>query len=320
MNKKLIAIAVATVMAAPVAMADLKITGRISNDFTSISEESSTAANAEDATASRREIGDNGQNRVEFTFSEGKTFGKYAMAVSSESAATSGIREQYVGYNFGSVKVAIGRVAGAAKNLESDPLIASFLQLRSSFAEARTSKEYGSSSFISNIVEASGKSGGMSWKVQLDPTDNTGGTTPGGANEGHVGLGVKGKAGAVNWWAGYNNGIGSDGGSSNDNVNTKVGASMKFGKIKGTLNISSADDGTNTWTATALSADMGMGNGASIHATIAATTGDVEGTMTRVAYSNKLNKAATAYAGVRVDDPDAGDATTTIGGGMVIKF
>ena len=316
MNKKLIAIAVASVMAAPVAMADVKISGRIPQDFTSTSKEGGAGTVATD---SYRTIGDSGQGRIQFDFGEGNAFARVAYDTRAASGITK--RDNFIGYKFGAMKFALGRMPGAAKNLEKDPFIATFLQTRNTYAEAATAKQYGSSSFISNLAELSGKSGSVAWKVQYDATDNTGTST----NEGHLGLGVKGKAGGVAWWASYNTGTGSNT-TGIDQTNTKVGASMKFGKIKATLNLTGADNGAatnNSWNAVAVSANMGLGNGASVDFTYASTSGDREGTYTRLAYANKLNKSATVYAGATISDPKKPtdtDAVTVFGAGMTVKF
>ena len=310
MNKKIIAIAIASAMAAPAAMADLKISGRMAGHLTQTTTTGS---------ASSREFGDQGQARIQFDATVGNAFARMAWDArpTTTGGPWKGQREQYAGYKLGGGALAFGRVTGAAKNLESDPYIATFLQIRNTHAEARTAKEYGSSSFVSNLVEFRGKAGAVKYTIQYDPTNNT--ATSG--NEGHTALGVSGKAGAVNWWASYNNGTAND--STASESNTKIGASMKFGSVKATLNLSSANDGTNNWTATTLWADMNLGGGLSANAGFATTTGAAakEGSWLRLAIAKKLNKGTTFYGGYVADTTKSTSSTTSqIGVGLTVKF
>ena len=333
MNKKIIAIAIATAMAAPVAMADMKMYGTFGGDF----------VNVDDGTDTSRGFQDNGASQMNFAATSGSAYGKFAFNMgpganagemntiytdttgdgfTADDTVTSSpvkgsvvYRDYYLGYNFaGGSSAQFGTMAGALKNLEKDPLIATFLQVRGTYASARTDKQFGSSSFVSNLIQYKMKAGAANINIQFDPTDNATSSH----NSGHAAVAVTGKAGGVNYWAGFNNGAGSETGA--DDSNMKVGASMKFGTIKATLNYTSADTGASDWNSIAVTGDMKLGNGLSALATFASTTGDKEGTFTRIAVIKSIGPKARIYGGFASNDPEVGDAETSIGAGMSVKF
>lgn len=337
MNKKIIAIAIATAMAAPVAMADVKVSGMLGGHLTMSDKGASSAA--VDSAKSSREFGDAGIARIQFDGTTGKAFARMAYDMRPDQGAA-GIydtaggteadnlaakpvgfahREAYLGYNLGSSSFSFGRMAGVAKNLEKDPYIATFLQTRNTAAEATTAKQYGSSSFVDSVVQYSTKAGGMTVKIQLDPADNTQNSP----NEGHVGLSAAGKSGAVGYWISYNTGQASEGGTSASHVNAKVGASMKMGTIKLTLNVTNSDDNKGTFgssTSSALTANFNLGGGLSADVGYAAN-GD-KGTWMRAAVSKNLAKGANVYGGLVSTTAAASGskALNVMGVGMTVKF
>ena len=349
MNKKLIAIAVASVMAAPVAMADIKISGRVAQDL--------TITDVDGAANDVRGISDSGHTRLQFDGTAGNAYARIALderlgrgdhdhdlvitaadlplvpgTATTEKTSTDGKtkRDSYVGYKFGGgTSVQVGRMAGAAKNLEKDPYIATFLETRSTIANSYTGGGYGSSSFIDGLAQLQMKTGAAKVTVQYGPAENTG------SNNGHIGVSVAGKAGAVRYWLSYNNGS-ADGNSlaasypSQSNI--KLGGEMKFGKVKASLNYTSMDkDGlsTNANNATdsiALAANMGMGNGLSANVAFATRSGDVaadDATFIRLAVTKKLGKGVKVYGGYTTTDYDDASAkadTGEFGVGMLVKF
>lgn len=326
MNKKIIAVAIAAAMAAPVAMADVKLSGRVGIHFTSLDTDGATD----------KEVGynDQGHNRIQIDAKLGNAFARQAFDTRKSKSLAQ--RENYLGYKFGGgMAVQFGRMAGAAKNIEKDPYIATFLQTRNTLAESVTSKEYGSSSFVNSLAQFSMKAGSAKIKIQYDAASNSKNANRGASsNEGHTAIAVTGKAGAVNYWASYNNGT-ADG--NNDSLTTsqsniKVGAAMKFGAAKVSLNYTSMDkDGLTTSAGNStdtvlLMADMGLGKGLSVNAAIATRSGDVtadDADFIRLAVSKKLNKGVTAYAGFVSKDYDASSSssdTDEVGVGMTVKF
>lgn len=343
MNKKLIAIAIATALTAPAAMADIKISGIVGGHFT-LSDKNANLKTTADQTKSSREFADAGFTRLVFDGTSGNSYARIALdkrlgrdvhthtadvnivavpftgTVTSDptSAYASINRDQYIGHKFGKSSFQFGRMAGAAKNLEKDPLIATFLQSRGTAAEALAGGgKFGSSSFIDSLIQYKTKAGGMTIIAQYDPTDNTSTT-----NSGHIGVSAKGKAGAVTYWVSYNNGAANvTGGASSNQVNAKIGASMKLGSVKLTVNMADSQNGSggNKTTGTMVLANMGLGNGLSVDVGYAGN-GD-RGTWLRAGVIKKLSAGANAYAGlVSTTPPGGGTGVTTMGAGMTVKF
>jgi len=323
MNKKIIAIAIATAMAAPVAMADVKVSGRVNYNFTN----HDTDGASEDV----RNFTDNGHARIQFDAKSGNVFGRIARDARTDKNLSN--RDQYIGYKFGGgMSVQAGRMANAGKNAEKDPYIATFLETRTSIANSNTATKYGSNGFVDNLVQLSMKAGGVKIKVQYDATENGNSN-----NSGHVGIGLAGKAGAVNYHVSYNNATadGNGGNSANTNSpsNIKAGANMKFGKAKVGLMYTSMDKDASA-TAVAgestdsilVDANFGLGSGMSVNAGYGVRDGEVaadDADYFRLAFSKKLSKGATFYAGYTSTDYDANSAsadTSEVGVGMTLKF
>ena len=326
MNKKIIAIAIAAAMAAPVAMADVKISGRVGMHLTTI--DTDGAGDAELG------LGDQGHGRLQLDASAGDAFARMAWDTRKSKSMTQ--RDQYLGYKFGNgMKAQFGRMGGAAKNIEKDPYIATFLQTRNTVAESVTDKKFGSSSFVDHLAQLSFKAGAAKIKVQYDIGSNSKDYNLGASsNEGHLAISATGKAGAINYWASYNNSFADGNNSSNttSESNIKLGGAMKFGKVKVSLNYTSMDtDAAAAAAGTAtdsilVMADMGLGNGLSANAAIATRSGDVaadDAQYLRLAVNKKLSKGVSAYAGYTSTDYDTASAkpdTSEVGVGMTVKF
>lgn len=351
MNKKLIAIAVASVMAAPIAMADVKMSGRVNAQYGIKSVDGAT-----DDPMGR--LNDSGQARFQVDVTSGKVYARWAIdnrygrashthstvvtdaeaadvalgngaTFDTDKANTFGAtnRDSFVGYKFDGFKLQYGRMGVAGKNIEKDPYIATFLQIRGA-SEAVTKGTYGSSSFVDDVVQLSTKVGGGKLTAQINFDDKSSSISS--TNEGMVALSYAGKAGAVNYWVAYNTGStdganGSD--PTNDDTNIKVGASMKFGKIKGTFNYTSADANGAGKDNILLMADMGLGNGMSVNGTIGLASADGgsagDTTFLRLAFKKKLAKGVSAYAGYTSTDYDAANTAkdfSVVGAGMTVKF
>lgn len=324
MNKKLIAIAIATAMAAPVMAADMTISGRLNQQFLMVDVDGGT---------STMENKDNGHQRLQFDVKEGNAFGRIAYDARETKGAVD--RDSYIGYKFSGASVQHGRMANAGKNIEKDPLIATFLETRSSAANASAvlgkGSVYSSNAFISEITQVSMKAGGATIKVQLGLSDDdVASGAQGATNQGHVGISATGKAAGVRWWVATNNGEadGAATGSDNDQTVTKFGASMKFGKIAASLGLQTTDDNGFENKTTTIRANMGLGGGAKVYAGLGLRSNDAgsagDATWMRLAYSKSLSKGVTAYAGytsTTFDDANTGETDfTIIGAGMTIKF
>ena len=329
MNKKLIAIAVATAMSAPVLAADLKISGRINQQFLS----SSVDKPAPGVDTDKLGYSDNGHQRIQFDAKAGDAYGRFAFDARSGKGLAD--RDSYIGYKFGSSSVQFGRMANAGKNIEKDPFIATFLEERTSVAAALGGKSaYDSNGFIDQMAQFATKVNGVAIKVQAGLADNdaAGNNPTGAANQGHIGFSATGKAGGVRWFISHNN-VAADGGNAggvaNDDSIMKVGASMKFGKVKASLTVKNAEDNNDEAQAIVVRANMGFGGGLTgyvgygINSFSTPGNPDVDATWIRLAVAKKLNKSTTFYGGYTSNEWDAiagEDDTSTLGLGMTIKF
>ena len=315
MNKKIIAIAITTVMAAPVAMADMKISGQVGAAFTSSDK---NVAAGTDTTKASREMGDSGLSKLVFDGTSGNGYARVAMDVRNiMGGAPTGIRGRdfYLGYKIGAGSLQLGRMPSAVAGIEGDKYNATFLQLRRTAAIATTSNTLTDSYTASPVIQYATKVAGASVKVQFDPNDNTG--TSGA--EGYLAASVKGNAGAVGYFAGYNNGAGTEGTPANKDSNLKFGVSMKFGAVKATVMQMNADNDGVKNNATTVFADMGLGNGLSAGA--AYGTNKAKGTFTRVALTKSLNKGTAIFGGMTMKKAtSAATSGTTFGVGMKVKF
>ena len=306
MNKKIIAIAIASAMAAPVAMADIKVSGRVGGHLTNTNTSPATTTFA-----------DNGQTRLQFDGTSGKAFARIALdeRLGRDNAAgnsyTRTKRGNFAGYKFDAASISFGRMGGAVKNIAKDPYIGTFLEARGTFG--MNGGQFGSSSFIDHVIQAAGKSGAVKWKVQYDIGSNTAAS----AHEGHTGLAVSTKVSGANVWVGYNNGRGSE---TTGDTNTIVGASMKFGAIKATLQLENNKTATTDSARTLIMANMGLGNGLSANAALGTTTKDSKGTWMRVGVAKELSKGATFYGGFVSSKADGASAVNTSGIGLTVKF
>ena len=323
MNKKLIAIAVASVMAAPVAMADMKISGMVAQDFTILD----TDGAADDV----RGISDSGFTRLQFDGTAGDAYARIALdeRLGRDGAGNSDDktkRDSYVGYKFGGgTSVQVGRMAGVAKNLEKDPYIATFLEIRSSVASSYTHARFGSSSFIDAVAQLKMKAGAANVAVQFGPSENAN------DNNGHIGVAVNGKAGGINWFASYNNGQ-ADGDSqpvlTASQSNIKVGGNMKFGTAKVSLMYTSMDtDVANAATDSIfVDGNFDLGNSLSANVGLGVRSGDVaanDAQFIRLAVKKNLSKGVSTWAGYTTtdyDDASTSADTSEMGVGMVVKF
>ena len=356
MNKKIIAIAVATAMSAPVLAADLKISGRINQQLTSLSTDKPGAGVDTDVL----DYSDNGHQRLQFDVKSGDAYGR--IAYDARTSKNLSNRDLYIGYKFGSSSIQFGRMGNSGKNIEKDPLIATFLEERSSVvAGFGEGSAYDSNGFVSKMAQYATKINGIAVKVQLGLGDNDAAAGAAGAtNQGHVGVSLSGKVSGVRWFVSNNNGKAEGGDKAaqaakllstytddqgnvqttqaavaakaavdNDQSITKIGASMKFGKVNTSLTLKMAEDNGTDSDAIVVRANMNMGEGLTGYfgygINTFSTTGnpDVDATWLRLAVAKKLNKNTTLYGGYTSSEWDAiasQDDTSEIGVGMTIKF
>ena len=329
MNKKIIAIAIAAAMSAPV-MADVTVGGQIGASMVMGSKQYTQAtagsygATAEDATKTSRTIQDSGLTKIEFNITEGNAIAKIGLDARPVFGGGSPAgRDFWLGYKFGSSgTVSAGRMPSAVAGLEGDKYNATFLEMRRTAAVSSTDNTLTDSYTASPVLQYAVKAGSAAIKVQYDATDNASDTTSSGS-EGYTAVSVKGQAGAVGYFVGYNNGSGKDV-STNKESNTKVGASMKFGAAKVTAMMMNSDSSGTKEASTAIMADMGLGNGLAVDFVYGMKTEGTskKDTFMRLAVSKNLTKKSKVFGGYVAERDDNGTTkdTNAFGFGMVVKF
>lgn len=321
MNKKLIAAAVAAGLAAPMAAsADMKISGRVAQDLV-------FSSGVEDT----RRLADWGHGRLQFDGSqEAGAVTMYAriatdMRVKKSSGTSEGgqpagsavsYRDVYVGIRGGFGAIQAGRMAGALKNIEKDPYIATFLEARNTSGVAGGA--YGSSSFVDDLLQYSNSFGGLDFVAQYNPT-----TDDAGDDNEDMAVAVSGNFGAVRAWAGMNTAGNKDSGEV-----VKVGASTDVGNIKLTAQYEMRDEDApavpNAGDRIFLMGDMDFGGGLSANLAFGMLDTDAgnDTNWYRLAVAKSLTKGATVYAGVVNQEEAAanGDDVTNFGVGATLRF
>ena len=335
MNKKIIAIAIATAMAAPVAMADIKVSGQMGGALVDTETKVSDASGS--ISLNYRPIQEAGYSKLQFDMTSGGT--GYARGGLSLKKGFQGgeptLREAYFGVKGGWGSFQLGRMASALKNLEKDPYISTFLQMRGSAAVPGDATEQGSG-FVNGLIQYSGKVGAVDLTVQMNPMENV--QAPDAANddapvlngvgpelakgsfEGMTAIAVSGKAGGVNLYAATASWdtyacspvtVIADELSACSAANTavknsynKLGASMKFGAIKVSAQMGSQEWGTSDGDSLHIMANMGLGNGLSVNAVIgqseiknAGNPVKEEEDFMRVAVTKNISKNTNVFAG-----------------------
>jgi hypothetical protein len=256
-------------MSAPV-MADVTVGGQIGASYISASKgylmPTSPLADKDtgevNGTDAYRTMMDNGLSKVEFSGTDGDAYFKFALDtrtwMNGANAAAVG-RDFYLGYKFGASSIQAGRMPAALAGLEGDKYNATFLELRRTAAVSTTDAYSTDTYFNSPILQFATKAGGASIKIQYDAQDKSDFSN----DEGYYAVAVKGAAGAFGYFAGVNNGSGTDT-AGNKEQNIKAGASMKMGAVKATLMVMNSDKNSVKASSTAIMADMGLGNGLSL--------------------------------------------------------
>ncbi len=295
MNKNILTAAIgAAMIAGPLAaQADLKISGRVAGELTSSS-------------APGIVFGDTGNSRLQFDAKSGMGYLRMAMDMRPLFGGGSpGARDAYLGLDFGSFKAQAGRMAGANKNLEKDPFIATFLEMRNNAVDGGS---YGSSSFVATLIQVSGKAGDASYKIQYDATDS-------GGKKGDLCASLKAKLAGASVYVGYNNK-----GNAGDTF-YKLGGSMKFGDIKGKLYYENDSANISRFV---VGAEIGMGDGAMVDISYGDQGNDITQAWYRIGYQKKMNKKTRWFVGYvsnganKTAGTGAGDAT--FGGGVRVDI
>ena len=322
MNKKIIAIAIAAAMTAPVAMADVKVGGQIGAALTQ---------NDDGAGNTSRGMSDNGLSKLEFSGKAGDAFFKIGIDIRNIITGAAGVtkaagesngeglrgRDFSLGYKFGASSISAGRMPAALAGLEGDKYNATFLELRRTAAVSTTEKTSTDTYYKSPILQFATKAGGATIKVQYDAADKSASS----ATEGYYAASVKGKGGPVGYFAGVNNGNGTETGNA-DEQNIKAGASMKFGAANVTLMVMNSTKDSVKASSTAITADIGVGSGMSVGVGYGMQNSGAanKDTFMRLALTKNLSKGAALFGGYAAKHDDDGNDSNALGFGMKIKF
>ncbi|MDH5184031.1 MAG: porin [Gammaproteobacteria bacterium] len=320
MNKKIISMAVAAALVAPMAAqaADVTVNGNIAGEIVS-----------NDAGLYMQ---DNGQSKLVFNVKDAESgwYARYGMDIrlgrlQGEIAGIAGAldgdatakgakfatdRAAYVGVKMGAGSLQFGRATTVGANIEGDKFSGTFLEMRNN---ATAGGAYNSASFLNQVIQYRTKMGGTKLGVEYIASD----VTSAGANPevGHYAVSLKGKAGSIGYYLGMNNGNTSTG---NDYM--KVGASMAMGGMNLRLGMDDSPENTAKKTGGSkmhLGLDMKMGGGL-LDVTFADAGNDNTTSYTRIAYKMKPSKSVTINTGYAINgNSGAGD---TFGVGVIVGF
>jgi len=302
MNKKILSLAVAAAVAAPMAaQADVSVNGAFNMAMYNTNE---SLAGSGGKAGGGLTGGDHGTNKLEVNVKDGDMFGKFAWDMKPTSNALDSPRENYAGIKVGGVNVMIGRQANDYNaGVKIDSMHATFLESR-----GRSGGVGKVASFVSALLGVSGAAGDVKWGVQYGPAhpDTYGLKAPTMAN-------VNFKAGPASVGVGYDQ-------DTKGNTSTGLSAKMKFGDIAVAASFENVDAGhTSTGTAgtaeTVIFADVSMPLGGGTVGLGLGSNTTTSKTFSRVSYSTKV-AGATVYGGVSND----GASNQRTGLGLMIKF
>jgi len=299
MNKKVIAMAVAAALSAPLAAqaADVKISGRVAADLVS--------------SAGGTEFNDFGQGRLQFDATDDSGwYARYGQDIrlGRSPLTLAEDREQMVGVKVGGGSLQFGRMGGIVKNIEKDAFIATFLELRNA---AVAGGQYGSASFENNLIQYKMKAGAMDVGVEYILPDSA-------TDQGHYGLALTGKAGSMSYYLGMNNGNAA---TATTGGVTKAGIKMPLGGMNLTVGYDAVDDAASTSKAH-VGVDMKVGGGL-LDVTFADKGADNTNSFYRVAYMSKVSDNVSWHAGVTQNGSAAALSAANdqiIGAGVIVKF
>jgi len=293
MNKKVLAAAIAAAMVAPVAQADLKISGRVAGSL--VSQDGNIQF--QDAGNTRLQLDASTDSGWYARMAMDQRLGRDTIKVDATSTGTADSytaynslwREQYVGLKGGFGALQFGRMGVTGKNIEGDPFIATFLELRANAMLGGSGDgQYGSSSFVDNTIEYNNKAGDATFGIQYSPVSNPGAKNT--ANAGLLAASVKAKLAGAGVWAAYNN-LGDTG------TYYKLGGDMGFGDAKVKLAYQNYDkNGSAAVTNWNVGGEFKIGAGM-VDLTYADKGASGADAFYRVAYMQKAGKQARWWVG-----------------------
>ena len=328
MNKTLIGMAIAAILAAPVANAGMKISGTIQAEGGSF-EEGTSASSIETGEMSGAK-GDSGviddqggQNSINISVSEDlgnglKAIGKIGMSFSTFDGDGLGQRDAYAGIAGSNWHAAFGRASGAYKGASAkwDPFIATSLQARGN--GGMSGGAFGHGSYVKDGIDFAVKSGAFKLHGQYsaDETNDNG--------AGHDGSNLW----AVTYDAGDLDLMAAIANNEKDgDRNFKVGAKYAAGGMTLAAQYEDVETGGydgDTGNYLFLTGSMDIGSGNTISGWFGNFDADASGndaSSFALGINHKFSKKTKLYAGFRSTDSDvdASDEAATVVG-LVVKF
>lgn len=328
MNKKLLAIAVASAMTASVAQADVKLSGGLQAELASIGGDTGkTGLTMGDVTTQKGNMGSFGAS-----WTDGDMFGKINLNTkiwggAANGAAGIGTRDMYVGMKMGGGKVMLGTFSSAYKTtggVKIDPFLSTGLQARSSGG----GQSAGSGGYVTAIGYRA-KMGALNVALDFAPemVVCAGATACAGPSTSHLGLGVSMDAGPANVFVAIDDFKGATDGADNTantadddekTSATKVGAKMKMGNMNLAVQVEMNQKAyNNSLEDNTIFASLSMPMGGM---TLGAWVGINKDTSLAVGVKKALSKKSMAYAGFRSTGFGDGKSATGITAGLRTKF
>ncbi len=335
MKKNLIALAVASAMVAPAAMAEVKVSGTLQAEIVSVSGDSAVN-NGLYLMDGATYANPNGHNAGALGFSashdlgNGLTgFAKANFNVQADNNAAMGTRDAYVGLKGGFGTVMAGRLSTPYKSstVKWDPFFATFMQARGN--KGVGGGLLGNGSYLANAVAYANKFGpakvviaaGFDETAEVDalgaPTGNTQGNHA-------TSISINAPVGPVEVAVAMLNA--SDYAATGPDANNmKVGVKYSAGAITVAAVMensdASADNGTYTWVNGAYK--MGANTFSLGFGQFAADTGSVDGGYLAVGMKHAFSKKVSAHVGYRSTTNDTAPASTDeslVGAGLRVSF
>ena len=334
MNNKLIALAVATAMAAPLAaQAEVKVAGQLQAEIVSMDGNGVVDGLYIEDTRERGTQNSGNAGALGFTASEDlggglKALAKYNMNIRTVDAAAPGMRDAYVGLSGGFGTVLFGRLSHPYKSstVKWDPMLATGFQARGQYGMTGSiTVAPGVSvgmhnSYADNVVAYANKFGNVKFvgAFSLDEGDTDG---DGSADGDHaVSFSVNAPVGPVEVAVAYID-FGND---LTDAAATKFGVKYTAGAITVAAQMEDLDKGLGDYTQTFLTGSYKMGANTysvSYGSNDENSAAVKDGQYFMMSAKHAFSKTTTGYVGYSFSDDDTANAAVkALGAGMRVKF
>ena len=273
MNKKILAVAVATALAAPLAAqaGDINFYGKAQVELQNTKTDGAPVIGTNDVNKTIRNLIDDGpDSRFGFNASEDLGDGLTGIAhmdwlVDVANGATNELvaREHYVGLSGGFGTVIAGRIQGVYKTTNLDPYISTTLEARN--LGGQSSGNFGHNGFINNMIKYSNKFGQVTFSAMLNPSNADAGSAGGNSGNGDFQADLSYKGGPLRALIAYSKNKEAGGANTPDEKRTKIAGQYTMGPHQFTAQYETIKDytpgnigGTRSPGALALLRDSGV--------------------------------------------------------------